>query len=49
MRFSRRPTNPIFVEDESHNWNTRRPLFLQALRMAGLTVGLITLVLLVVN
>lgn len=47
MRNSRRPMNPIFVQDEEHHWKPQRSLSLQLLTVAGLAAGLALLVLLV--
>lgn len=49
MRFAKRSSNPIFIEDEEHHWKPRRPLFIRALSITGLTLGLLALVLLIVS
>lgn len=49
MRFAKRQTNPIFIEDEAYHWKPRRSLFTHVLSISGLTLGLVVLVLLIVN
>lgn len=49
MRFAKRQTNPIFIEDEGYHWKPRRPLFTHVLSIAGLTLGLVVLVRLIVS
>lgn len=49
MRFAKRQTNPIFIEDEGHHWKPRRSLLTNVLSISGLTLGLVVLVLLIVN
>jgi hypothetical protein len=49
MRFTKRQSNPIFIADEGYDWKPRRPLFMHLLSIAGLTLGLVTLVLLIVS
>ncbi|MEX1198011.1 MAG: hypothetical protein WEB57_09140 [Pseudohongiellaceae bacterium] len=49
MRFAKRQSNPIFIEDEVHHWKPRKPLFVKLLSITGLALGLVTLVLLIVN
>lgn len=49
MKFAKRQTNPIFIEEENHHWKPHRPQLMNVLSIAGLTLGVVALVLLIVN